>query len=196
MRQIAEDDYILLLLSASEGNERAFASLFYKYSPALMSFAKKFTHNSDEAEEILQNVFLRVWLHRDKLPEIDNIKSWLYKFVANESLAYIRKKTTRAKTQLHFQSKASISYNDIEQTVNANELKDIVAQAVNSMPEQRRKIFNLSRTEGLTILEISEQLNISQSTVKNTLVTALKFIRDYLKAYGYSSFVFIALILS
>ena len=196
MRKIVEDDYTQLLLSASEGNERAFASLFYEYSPALMSFAKKFTYNSDEAEEILQNVFLRVWLHRDKLPEIDNIKSWLYKFVANESLSYIRKKAVRTKTDLQFQTRASVSYNDIELTVNVNELKDIGAQAVNSMPEQRRKIFNLSRTEGLTILEISEQLNISQSTVKNTLVTALKFIRDYLKAYGYSSFVFIALILS
>lgn len=184
-----------LLLDASEGDEKAFAKLFYEYSPHLLAFARKLSNNSSEAEEILQNVFLRVWIHRDKLTEIENVKSWLYKFVVNESLTYIRKKSIRDKADLQFKIRAITAENNIEKAVNLNELKRIVAKAVDRLPEQRKKIFNLSRNEGLTISQISELLNISPHTVKNTLVTSLKFIRDYLKKYGYSSYVFIWLII-
>lgn len=190
-----DSSYQQLVLKASEGDERAFAHLFYEYSPALLAFSKKLSYSSVEAEEIIQNVFLRVWLHRDKLPEVENLKSWLYKFVVNESLTYIRKRAVRNKADLNFYNKSSAFGDDIEETVNLNELKAIVAQAVECLPEQRKKIFHLSRTEGLTIKEISEQLNIAPSTVKNTLVAALKFIRSYLADYGYSSFIFIMLIM-
>ena len=190
------DNYRQIILRASEGDEHAFAQLFYEYSSALLPFARKLSSSSVEAEEIIQNVFLRVWLHRDKLTEIENLKSWLYKFVVNESLTYIRKKTVKDKADRHFQNNVSPFGENTEDTVNFSELKAIIAQAVAQMPEQRKKIFHLSRTEGLTIKEISEHLNISQSTVKNTLVIALKFIRSYLNNYGYSSFAFIALIMN
>ncbi|RZK56167.1 MAG: RNA polymerase sigma-70 factor [Pedobacter sp.] len=184
-----------ILLSASEGDQKAFAHLFYEYSPPLLSFARRLSYSSVEAEEIIQNVFLRVWLHKDKLPEIENVKSWLYKFVVNESLTYIRKKAIKNKADHHFYTNEISFHNDIENTVNLNELKYLVAEAVNYLPEQRRKIFNLSRNEGLSIAEISQQLGIAPSTVKNTLTVSLKFVRDYLKPYGYSSLIFIALIM-
>ncbi|SHE48389.1 RNA polymerase sigma-70 factor [Pedobacter caeni] len=189
-------NYQQLILSASEGDENAFAHIFYEYSPALLSFAKKLSYNSIEAEEIIQNVFLRVWLHRDKLAEVENLKSWLYKFVVNEGLSYVKKRLVRERANLHFQHTTITSDNDIDKTVDLNELKRIVAEAVELLPEQRRKIFNLSRGEELSIDEISEQLNLSPSTVKNTLVTALKFIRNHLTTYGYASYVFIVLLLS
>lgn len=185
-----------VLLDASEGDEKAFAKLFYEYSPSLLAFARKLSNNSLEAEEIIQNVFLRVWIHRDKLTEIENIKSWLYKFVVNESLTYIRKRGVRDKADLQFKAGATIVDNSIEKEVNLNELKRIVAKAVDCLPEQRKKIYNLSRNEGLTIPQISELLGISPNTVKNTLVSSLKFIRDYLKKYGYSSYIFILLMIS
>lgn len=194
MSRISSDNF-QLLLDASEGDEKAFAQLFYQYSPVLLSFAKKLSNSTAEAEEIIQNVFLRVWVSRDKLSTVENIKSWLYKFVVNESLTYIKRKNVRDRADLQFKNKVDISGNNIEQTVNLNELKQIVSQAVNQLPQQRKLIFNLSRNEGLTIAEISEQLNLSPNTVKNTLVVSLKFIRDYLKKYGYSSFIFIALVI-
>lgn len=190
------DDDGKILLSASEGDQKAFAYLFYQYSPMLLAFARKLSYSSTEAEEIIQNVFLRVWLHRDKLTGIDNVKSWLYKFVVNESLTYIRKKTVKNKAYHHYQHNEMSFHNDIENTVNLNELKQLVAKAVDCLPEQRRKIFNLSRNEGLSIAEISERLGIAQSTVKNALTISLKFVRDYLKSYGYTSFYFILLVIS
>lgn len=189
-------NYQQLILDASEGDESAFAHIFYEYSPALLSFAKKLSYSPIEAEEIIQNVFLRVWLHRDKLPGIENLKSWLYKFVVNEGLTYIKKRVARDRATLQFQNTVISADNDIEKIVDLNELKRIVAEAVESLSEQRKKVFNLSRGEGLSIDEISEQLNLSPSTVKNTLVAALKVIRNYLSTYGYSSYVFIVLLLS
>lgn len=189
-------NYQQLILDASEGDESAFAHIFYEYSPALLSFAKKLSYSPIEAEEIIQNVFLRVWLHRDKLPGIENLKSWLYKFVVNEGLSYIKKRVARDRATLQFQNTVISADNDIEKIVDLNELKRIVAEAVESLSEQRKKVFNLSRGEGLSIDEISEQLNLSPSTVKNTLVAALKVIRNYLSTYGYSSYIFIVLLLS
>lgn len=189
-------NYQQLILDASEGDESAFAHIFYEYSPALLSFAKKLSYSPIEAEEIIQNVFLRVWLHRDKLPGIENLKSWLYKFVVNEGLTYIKKRVARDRATLQFQNTVISADNDIEKIVDLNELKRIVAEAVESLSEQRKKVFNLSRGEGLSIDEISEQLNLSPSTVKNTLVAALKVIRNYLSTYGYSSYIFIVLLLS
>lgn len=189
-------NYQQLILDASEGDESAFAHIFYEYSPALLAFAKKLAYSPIEAEEIIQNVFLRVWLHRDKLPGIENLKSWLYKFVVNEGLSYIKKRAARDRATLQFQNTVISADNDIEKIVDLNELKRIVAEAVESLSEQRKKVFNLSRGEGLSIDEISEQLNLSPSTVKNTLVAALKVIRNYLSTYGYSSYIFIVLLLS
>ena len=189
-------NYQQLIVNASEGDENAFAHIFYEYSPALLSFARKLSYNPIEAEEIIQNVFLRVWLHRDKLPGVENLKSWLYKFVVNEGLTYIKKKLARDRATLQFQKTVISADNDIEKTVDLNELKRIVAEAVESLSDQRRKVFNLSRGEGLSIDEISKQLNLSPNTVKNTLVAALKVIRNYLSTYGYSSYIFIVLLLS
>ncbi|SOD13782.1 RNA polymerase sigma-70 factor [Pedobacter xixiisoli] len=196
MNKFSADYRHQVLLDASEGDEKAFAELFYEYSSNLLAFARKLSNNPSEAEEIIQNVFIRVWIHRDKLSEIENIKSWLYKFVVNESLTYIRKRGVRDRADLQFRTKAAIADNNIDKMVDLNELKRIVAKAVDCLPEQRKNIYNLSRNEGLSISQISELLNISPHTVKNTLVTSLKFIRDYLKKYGYSSYVFILLVIS
>lgn len=74
------------------GDEQAFSVLFFKYLPVLQIFATKFTKSDDAAEEIIQDSFLRVWLNRDKLAEVDNVKAYLYKYVSNECLSYLRKK--------------------------------------------------------------------------------------------------------
>jgi RNA polymerase sigma-70 factor (ECF subfamily) len=185
-----------VLLDASEGDEKAFAGLFYEYSPNLLAYARKLSNNSSDAEEIIQNVFIRVWIHRDRLPEVENLKGWLYKFVVNESLTYIRKRVVRDRAGLQLKAEAKIADNNIDKTVDLNELKRIVAKAVDCLPEQRKKIYELSRNEGMTIPQISELLNISPHTVKNTLVTSLKFIRDYLKKSGYPFYIFILMIIN
>ncbi|MBO9672751.1 MAG: RNA polymerase sigma-70 factor [Sphingobacteriaceae bacterium] len=167
-----------------EGDEQAFSVLFFKYLPVLQLFAAKFTKSDDAAEEIIQDAFLRVWLNRDKLAEVDNVKAYLYKYVSNECLSYLRKKLKEDRVVDAFTAKQQDSHNNTIETINLNEVTKIIAIAVEKLPDQRRNIYQLSRRDGKTIPEIAEILNISPNTVKNALVIALKSIRIHLDQHG------------
>jgi RNA polymerase sigma-70 factor (family 1) len=167
-----------------EGDEQAFSVLFFNYLPVLQIFAAKFTKSDDAAEEIIQDAFLRVWLNRDKLAEVENVKAYLYKYVSNECLSYLRKKLKEDRIVDAFTAKQPNSHNHTADVVSLNEINKIVAVAVEKLPEQRKKIYQLSRGDGKTIPEIAEMLGISPNTVKNALVIALKSIRMQLDQHG------------
>lgn len=166
------------------GDEQAFSVLFFKYLPVLHIFAAKFTKSEDAAEEIIQDSFLRLWLNRDKLAEVDNVKAYLYKYVSNECLSYLRKKLREERVVDTFMAKQQNSHNNTVETINLNEVTKIIAIAIEKLPDQRKNIYQLSRRDGKTIPEIAEILNISPNTVKNALVIALKSIRVHLDQHG------------
>lgn len=167
-----------------EGDEQAFSVLFFNYLPVLQIFATKFTKSDDAAEEIIQDAFLRVWLNRDKLTEVENVKAYLYKYVSNECLSYLRKKLKEDRLIETFTHKQSKIHYSTSEEINLNEITKIIAVAVDKLPEQRKNIYQLSRRDGKTIPEIAEILNISPNTVKNALVTSLKSIRLHLNQHG------------
>ena len=167
-----------------EGDEQAFSVLFFKYLPVLQAFATKFTKSDDAVEEIIQDAFLRVWLNRDKLAAVENVKAYLYKYVSNECLSYLRKKLKEDKITDAFTAKHEHSHNNTIETIDLNEVTKIIAAAVEKLPDQRRNIYQLSRRDGKTIPEIAEILHVSPNTVKNALVTALKSIRLHLDQHG------------
>ena len=166
------------------GDEQAFSVLFFKYLPVLQIFATKFTKSDNAAEEIIQDSFLRVWLNRDKLADVANVKAYLYKYVSNECLSYLRKKLKEDRVVDAFVAKQQNSHNNTVETINLNEVTKIIAIAVEKLPDQRKNIYQLSRRDGKTIPEIAEILNISPNTVKNALVIALKSIRIHLDQHG------------
>ena len=173
-----------LLKKIAEGDEKAFGVLFYEYLPVLKSFALKFTKSEHATEEIIQDSFLKIWINRDKLEFVDNIKAYLYKYVSNECLNYLRKALRHVKTIDNFKSTHSDHSNNTIDTIHLNEVNKIINNAILSLPVQRKKIYELSRLEGKSIPEIAEILNLSPSTVKNALVIALKSIRANLEQHG------------
>lgn len=174
-----------LLQQISEGCEQSFGVLFYHYLPVLQSFAVKFTRSTEAAEEVIQEAFVRVWLNRDRLDEVENIQAYLYKFVSNECLSHLRKVLREEKAMDGVKNVRLQPLNNVTmESVHLNELKGIITRAVETLSPQRKTVYQLSRLEGLSIPEISEKLNLSQNTVKNTLITALKSIRANLVANG------------
>ncbi|MCZ4245219.1 RNA polymerase sigma factor [Pedobacter punctiformis] len=173
-----------LLKKIAEGDEKAFGILFYQYLPVLQSFALKFTKSEHGTEEIIQDSFLKIWLNRDKLEEVENVKAYLYKYVSNECLNYLRKTLRQTKTIDTFKTRHSDHNNDTVDTIHLNEINKIINAAIANLPAQRKKIYELSRLESKTIPEIAEILNLSPSTVKNALVIALKSIRAHLSQHG------------
>ncbi|WP_316790445.1 RNA polymerase sigma-70 factor [Pedobacter frigoris] len=174
----------LLLKQISEGDEQAFGVFFYHYLPVLKQFSLKFTKSEHAAEEIIQDTFLRIWLNREKLEGIENAKAYLYKYASNECLNYLRKELKKAKAIDQFATDYPEQSNVTIETLNLNEINVMIGKAVESLPDQRRRIFQMSRTEGMTIPDIAESLRLSPNTVKNALVISLKSVREHLNKHG------------
>lgn len=174
-----------LLVSIAGGDEQAFLMLFKRYAPLIQPFARHITHCEKGAEDILQETFIRVWLYRDKLTEIHNLKSWIFTVAAHECMRYMRQKLTYEKKvselEIHSFLPENVSPLDF---VQLNEINRAVREVVNTMPPQRKLIFQMSRDQGLKPATIAAQLELSVGTVKNVLSLSLKEIREHLIRSG------------
>ncbi|RZS71062.1 RNA polymerase sigma factor [Pseudobacter ginsenosidimutans] len=174
-----------LFSQIAEGDESAFATVFHKYNIQLFPGVLKVLKSQAEAEEIVQNTFLKLWLNRLQLPEIENPGAWLFRIASNLALNALRDKATYR----HYTAAAGNSSPEGEpdalNEISTKELKSIIAEAVELMPTARQEVFRLSRYEGLSRQEIAQKLGIAESTVKNQLTSSLKFIQEFIgKKYG------------
>lgn len=185
-----------MLLRISEGDEKAFEWLYRHYYARLKPIVVKYMGDQVDADDILQHAFLKVWLNRETLPEIENIHAWIYKVAYREYLMAVRKK-------LSYEARLN-RYSDTLQADNIQELphdtahlEDIrkhIGEVVNNLSPQRRIIYEMSRNEGLKIAEIAEKLSLSTQTVKNVLFLVMKMIRENLIAAGYGPLTVIVLL--
>lgn len=177
-----------LFLLIAEGDEKAFRQLFEQYSPILLSFLFRITKTETIAEELMQETMLRVWINRDKLPDVEHPRAWLYRIATNLGLNWMQKKLTEEKAvRLSTTTTTTISkeHEPIEDQISLKELQLQVKEAVNQLPPQRKLIYQLSREKGMSRQEIAAELNISESTVKTSLRLALRSMREYLEKSGY-----------
>lgn len=169
------------------GDEAAFTEFFNFYHPLLRPFVSKFFIEPAATDEVLQETFIRVWLNRDKLPELDNVQAWLYTIASRQCLTALRKDLLHRKKREQWQKleKESIENDKPDEMAILAEIKDLVAEAIRKMPPARQRIYRMSREEGLKPAQIAGELSLSVNTVKNVLVAALKEIRDYLSERGH-----------
>jgi RNA polymerase sigma-70 factor (ECF subfamily) len=185
---ISSDNEKLLFQQAAEGNEQAFTTLFNLFLPKLYPFILKLTRSESAVQEIIQETFIKVWLNRDKLAEMENPGGWLFRVASNKCYDHLRERVLNDKFFKPITSEQDIK-NAPHEGLDAKELKSLVGEAVHKLPAQRKKIYQMSREQGKTIPEIAEALQISPNTVKNALVISLKFIREYLARHGMIFFI-------
>ncbi|MGE7774826.1 RNA polymerase sigma factor [Chitinophaga sp. NPDC101104] len=175
-----------LLQRIADGDERAFGVLFSHYYPRLFPLVHRFSLTDTDVQEALQETFIQVWLHRDRLPEIANLQGWLLRIASRRCRELLRKHLLQERT---IAGAALAAEEEVADTpshhMQGGELRRLVQETLDGMPEQRRKIYIMSRELGLKPAEIAQQLSLSVSTVKNTLVTALKQMRTRLEESGY-----------
>ena len=169
----------------AEGNEQAFFMLFTAYSPLIRPFARKIALSEMAAEDILQETFIRIWLNREKLTNVENLKGWIFTVAANECMRYMRNKLTYEKKTEELQHRQEKDQNCTPlDFVETNDISRIIQSIVNKMPPQRKIIYQMSRNQGLRPAAIADQLSLSVGTVKNVLSGALKEIRQGLLQAG------------
>lgn len=184
MYERSNTDRALFKLIA-EGDETAFRELFHAYIPQLEPLVMHLTKTALVTEDIIQETFLRVWLNRDKLPAIENPRSWLLRIVFYQSFTWLRRRSVHHKAMDAMAHREEDLRNTTEEAVAYAAMQRLVGEAVQQLPAQAKKIYKLSRENDLRIPEIAEQLDLSPSTVKNSLVRSLQAIRRHIEAGGY-----------
>ncbi|HEY8389047.1 MAG TPA: sigma-70 family RNA polymerase sigma factor [Parasegetibacter sp.] len=175
-----EKDLFLLI---AEGDEQAFSQLYRQYLPMLHSFLIKMLKQEQAVQEVIQETLIRIWLNRDKLPEVDYPRAWVSKIALRECYRYLRKNSIQIIEPISENDSASVM-NDGQNRLTLSETRNIILRAIESLPERRKLIYILSRTQGLKIPEIAKSLGLSPGYVKNALVLALKEIRNQLAKHG------------
>ncbi|MBN2480833.1 MAG: RNA polymerase sigma-70 factor [Bacteroidales bacterium] len=170
------------------GDEEALEALYKQSFPHLISYARTITGQLHLAEEIVQDVLLKIWQNRSVIIIQGSFKSYLVKAVHNQALNALRGQKTN-KEQINQPSKDELwqfideNYDHEEPFINhlfADETLNIIKNIVEELPEKRGRIFRMSRFEGLSNREISKILHISENTVKTHIYIALKKISEVL----------------
>lgn len=160
----------------------AFTELFHKYTPKLLPFINKLTRNEQLAREMIQETFLRLWVNRANLVNVEEPSNWIYRIAANVSITWLRKQGNRERLLKSLNVEQELSANSITDKLETKELSLIVQQAVDALPTKRKEIYLLSRQQGLSHQQIAERLELSANTVANQMGISLKFIRTYINS--------------
>lgn len=183
-----------IITQLKNGDERVFEQVYNEYYARLFHYLKGYLDDTEEIKDVIQNTFISLWSNRATLSDNDShICSWLFTVVKNQCLNYIRDKQSHLRIQskiellenekLRWQAQSLHSF--IPESINLAELQKLVDNAINEMPDQCRKIYQLSREEGLSHKEIGAQLNISTKTVESQISKALRILRSKFNDYQY-----------
>lgn len=159
------------------GDKRAFDDVFLTHFKSLHAYAFTMIKERDDAEEIVQNVFVRIWTKRTQLKPDGYLKSFLYRSVHNESLNYLKHQKVRSNFNVHYTDSVKNEMGDLNKEIMATELEKNIHSAINDLPEKCRNVFQLSRFDQMKYQEIADALNISIKTVENQMGKALKILR-------------------
>lgn len=187
-------DEKILFARIAEGDEAAFRKLFQVYMPTVYPMIVQVTKSGPAAEDIIQETFLRLWVHRDKLKEIRNPRAWILRIAYFQAFTFLRDQSIHTRAVANLSSEGSNPI-DTEQLMAFKHTEALVKQAVDKLPGQQNKVYRLSREGGLKTTEIAREMGLSEQSVKNTLVRALKFIREYLEKAGYALLAFILVLI-
>ena len=168
-----------LLTRLKNGDILAFDQVYELYSHKLFSFVFKILKNEAEVDDIVQEVFVKIWESRDKLEDFKLLNSYIFTIAYNNSIDLIRKRINNNKYLEHLKNSASINFApSIISQIEFTELKNQVEKLIANLPDRQKQVYLLHREEGLTYPEIAEQLGISKNTVENHMVKALKYLRQ------------------
>lgn len=163
-----------------QGEEPAFRILYEKYHAPLYYYTLKFLKSGALAEEVVHDVFLKIWENRKNLRTDLNFRAYLFTICKNHIVNVLLRASKEREIKNKIARHLDTSHNDLEETVVYADYMNLAYEAINHLPPQRQLVFKLCREEGKTYAEIAETLNISTGTVKDHLVKAGKFIKNYL----------------
>ncbi len=160
------------------GNRLAFSDFFRNHHDQMVRYSMQFVHDKDDAMDIVQEVFIKLWNKRENLDPDRSLLAYLYASIRNRSLNFLRDHSSKTE-----QLTEEIPDDDLQTEHQDSPLLNELNKYINELPDRQREAFELSRFEGLQHDEIAEVMDVSARTVNNHIVTALKTLRDQLQKF-------------
>lgn len=174
-------DIKTLLKQVAEDDEQAFRRVFDHYKAPFHATAFKMTRSTDIAEEIVQEVFVTLWVKRKLVAIAKKPEGYVFTILHNCIYAHFRKLVLERQLKSKMAQAEEQSENRIETLLLEKENRTIIENIISQLPPQQKLIYKLAKQEGVSREEIAKQLNISPNTVRNHLATAVDYLRTYLK---------------
>ncbi|MCF0051799.1 RNA polymerase sigma-70 factor [Dyadobacter sp. LJ53] len=181
MKIEALDNEVGLLNEISAGSETAFSTLFHWYRDKVYAIAFRLTKSNFMAEEVVQDIFLKLWVKREELAEIAAFEDYLFIITRNQVFSALKKIARQQQLVLDLKAELPSFENSTYERIDGKELEEILHQAVELLPAQQKQIYLMSKEQELKRDEIAKVLRISSETVKTHLARALRHIRAYSK---------------
>ncbi|MFA5417262.1 MAG: RNA polymerase sigma-70 factor [Bacteroidales bacterium] len=178
-----EEAQFRFIAGLKAGDKKIFEELYREYYTPLCYYCLRFVGKHDDAEEIVQGVFFKIWLKRDELNINSSIKSYLYRSVQNYAINHLHLQKSRGRHHLEDCTETEEPNINGLEMLEEEELNTRIKKAIASLPERRRIIFELSRFSDLKYHQIADQLEISVKTVEAQMAKALQSLRESLKDY-------------
>ncbi len=168
----------IILSALSDGSTKAFDALFVAYYPKVLQFVLHFCSDKLKAEDIVQDLFINLWLKRDTLEGIKNLDNYLFISARNAAIHYVKQSFVFSDDGKANDVPSDMANGDMKLCY--EELYGFVMREISSMPEQRRRVFMMSRIDGMSNAEIAQRLGISKRTVESHISLAIATLKRLL----------------
>ncbi len=173
-----------ILLRLIQGDEQAFEKIYRLYSNRLYGKLLKLLKSVPQTEEILQDVFLKIWEYRASIDPEKSFRAFLFKIAENKAYDFFRKATLHKAFETELIALSTSNYTMIEELIADEDKSVLLEKAINNLPPQRQQVFRLCKLERKSYTEVGQLLGISLSTVSDHIVKATKSIRTQLEPYN------------
>lgn len=173
-----------LLLKIADGDRYAFTLLFKQYHNYVYLSGKKLTHSEYWAEEVVQDIFFKIWQKRERLVDVDNFGAYLNRIVRNHSFNILRQIAQDSKSKENLSLKLEVNDYATQETVQWKEAASVLESALGTLTPQQRVAYELCHIQGLKYKEAAEQMGVSYETVHSHMKEAIKKIRNHFKTMG------------
>jgi RNA polymerase sigma-70 factor, ECF subfamily len=179
-----------LMMEIKADNMFAFDVLYRRYSKKLYKFGHSILKLQEEAENLIQDVYLNFWENRHKVEKDNSVKSYLFTIAYNSAISIIRKKARESVFIEYLRSLQEINEEPVNVELEYRELTNRLDEIIQALPLRQKEVYLLHKVEGLKYSEIADRLNISVNTIENHMSRALKTIRDKLGNYSLIAILF------
>ncbi|MFR2616092.1 RNA polymerase sigma factor [Parabacteroides goldsteinii] len=184
MEKQMQDNEPQLILSLKNGSYKAFERIYQMYAKRLFAYSLQFTKSQEESEEIVQDVFMRLWTNRAKIRQEDTLRSLLFIMTKHYLINAFRTKINQPEYEEYIQYVNEHSVDDVSYQLEYQEFVTKFRAILKTLPETQQRVITLSKIEQFSNKEIADKLSLSEQTVKNQLSLGLKTLKEKLGSLG------------